>query len=105
MSKPIILVVEDEPAIADAIEYAMESEGFRCLRLTAGAEVVDTLEHQPVALVVLDIGLPDISGVEICRQIRQRHEVPIIFLTARSAEVDRVVGLELGADDYVTKPF
>jgi two-component system catabolic regulation response regulator CreB len=63
------------------------------------------LERQPVALVLLDIGLPDISGVEVCRQIRQRHDVPVIFLTARSGEVDRVVGLELGADDYVIKPF
>jgi len=105
MGKPMILVVEDEPAIADAIQYALESEGFQCQRLTAGAEVIDTLERQPVSLVVLDIGLPDISGVEVCRQIRQRHDVPIIFLTARSGEVDRVVGLELGADDYVTKPF
>jgi two-component system catabolic regulation response regulator CreB len=105
MAKQMILVVEDEPAIADAIQYALESEGFQCQRLVAGAEVMDTLERQPVSLVVLDIGLPDISGVEVCRQIRQRHDVPVIFLTARSGEVDRVVGLELGADDYVTKPF
>ncbi len=105
MGKPMILVVEDEPAIADAIEYALESEGFECRRLAGGAEVVETLERQPVSLVLLDIGLPDISGVEVCRQIRQRHDVPVIFLTARSDEVDRVVGLELGADDYVTKPF
>lgn len=105
MGKPMILVVEDEPAIADAIQYALESEGFECQRLAAGTEVVDTLERRPVALVVLDIGLPDISGVEVCRQIRQRHDVPVIFLTARGGEVDRVVGLELGADDYVTKPF
>jgi two-component system catabolic regulation response regulator CreB len=105
MAKPLILVVEDEPAIADAIQYALESEGFRCLRLEAGAGVVDVLERQPVALVVLDIGLPDVSGVEVCRQIRQRHDVPVIFLTARAGEMDRVVGLELGADDYVAKPF
>jgi two-component system catabolic regulation response regulator CreB len=105
MAKQMILVVEDEPAIADAVQYALESEGFQCQRLVAGAEVMDTLERQPVSLVVLDIGLPDISGVEVCRQIRQRHDVPVIFLTARSGEVDRVVGLELGADDYVTKPF
>jgi two-component system catabolic regulation response regulator CreB len=101
----MILVVEDEPAIADAIQYALESEGFDCQRLAAGAEVIATIERQSVSLVVLDIGLPDISGIELCRQIRQRHEVPVIFLTARSGEVDRVVGLELGADDYVTKPF
>ena len=105
MEKPTILVVEDEPAIADTIQYALESEGFRCLRLDTGAGVVEVLDRQPVALVVLDIGLPDVSGIEVCRRIRQRHDVPVIFLTARGGEVDRVVGLELGADDYVIKPF
>jgi two-component system catabolic regulation response regulator CreB len=105
MDKPTILVVEDEPAIADTIQYALESEGFQCQRLETGAGVVDVLDRQPVALVVLDIGLPDMSGIEVCRRIRQRHDVPVIFLTARGGEVDRVVGLELGADDYVTKPF
>jgi len=105
MGKPMILVVEDEPAIADAIQYALESEGFRCRHLAAGAEVLALLAREPAALVVLDIGLPDLSGIEVCRQIRQQHEVPVIFLTARNSELDRVVGLELGADDYVTKPF
>ncbi|HEV2844035.1 MAG TPA: two-component system response regulator CreB [Thermoanaerobaculia bacterium] len=105
MEKPSILVVEDEPAIADTIQYALESEGFRCLRLEVGAGVVEVLDAQPVALVVLDIGLPDMSGIEVFRRIRERHDVPVIFLTARGGEVDRVVGLELGADDYVTKPF
>ena len=105
MDKPTILVVEDEPAIADTIQYALESEGFRCQRMEVGAGVVEVLDRQPVALVVLDIGLPDMSGIEVCRRIRERHDVPVIFLTARSGEVDRVVGLELGADDYVTKPF
>src|SRR4029077_19658415 len=103
--KPTILVVEDEPAIADTIQYALESEGFQCHRLEVGAGVVEVLDRQPVALVVLDIGLPDLRGIEVCRQIRQRHDVPVIFLTARAGEVDRVVGLELGADDYVVKPF
>jgi len=105
MEKPTILVVEDEPAIADAIQYALESEGFRCLRHARGEGVVEALDREPAALVVLDIGLPDLSGIEVCRRVRQRHDVPIIFLTARTGEVDRVVGLELGADDYVTKPF
>jgi two-component system catabolic regulation response regulator CreB len=105
MDKPTILVVEDEPAIADTIQYALESEGFQCHRLEMGAGVVEVLDRQPVALVVLDIGLPDLSGIEVCRRIRQRHDVPVIFLTARAGEVDRVVGLELGADDYVVKPF
>lgn len=105
MDKPTVLVVEDEPAIADTIQYALESEGFQCHRLEVGAGVVEMLDRQPVALVVLDIGLPDGSGIEVCRRIRQRHDVPVIFLTARGGEVDRVVGLELGADDYVVKPF
>jgi two-component system catabolic regulation response regulator CreB len=105
MEKPLILVVEDEPAIADAIVYALESEGLRCHRLGGGAEVIDTLERHAVSLVVLDIGLPDVNGIEVCRQIRAKHDVPVIFLTARGAEVDRVVGLELGADDYIAKPF
>jgi two-component system catabolic regulation response regulator CreB len=105
MEKPTILVVEDEPAIADTLQYALESEGFRCHRLEVGAGVVEVLDRQPVALVVLDIGLPDMSGIEVCRRIRERHDVPIIFLTARGGEVDRVVGLEIGADDYVSKPF
>ena len=105
MGKPVVLVVEDEPAIADTIQYALESEGFACRRVGEGATVLDLLEREPVALVVLDIGLPDVSGIEVCRLIRQKHDVPIIFLTARSAEVDRVVGLEIGADDYVAKPF
>lgn len=105
MDKPTILVVEDEPAIADTIQYALESEGFQCHRLEVGEPVVEMLDRQPVALVVLDIGLPDMSGIEVCRRLRQRHDVPVIFLTARTGEVDRVVGLELGADDYVTKPF
>jgi two-component system catabolic regulation response regulator CreB len=105
MDRPTILVVEDEPAIADTLQYALESEGFQCHRLEVGAGVVELLDRQPVALVVLDIGLPDLSGIEVCRRIRQRHDVPVIFLTARADEVDRVVGLELGADDYVTKPF
>ena len=105
MDKPTILVVEDEPAIADTIQYALESEGFRCLRMEVGTGVVEVLDRQPVALVVLDIGLPDMSGIEVCRLLREEHDVPVIFLTARGGEVDRVVGLELGADDYVTKPF
>lgn len=105
MDKPTILVVEDEPAIADTIQYALESEGFQCQRLEVGAGVLEVLDRQPVALVVLDIGLPDMSGIEVCRRLRERHDVPVIFLTARGGEVDRVVGLELGADDYVTKPF
>jgi len=102
---PKILIVEDEPAIADTIQYALETEGFDTRHLAAGRPVLDMLENAAIDLIVLDIGLPDISGIELCLEIRKRSPVPIIFLTARDAEVDRVVGLEIGGDDYVTKPF
>jgi len=102
---PKILIVEDEPAIADTIQYALETEGFDTRHLAAGRPVLDLLETTVIDLIVLDIGLPDISGIELCLEIRKRSPVPIIFLTARDAEVDRVVGLEIGGDDYVTKPF
>ncbi len=105
MSKETILIVEDEPAIADTLQYALESDGFRTLSLDGGTEVEATLEREEVSLIVLDIGLPDINGMELCKRLRQSHAVPIIFLTARDGEIDRVVGLEVGADDYVTKPF
>ena len=103
--KPRVLIVEDEPAIADTIQYALETDGFQTARLTAGRPVLAYLSRQKVDLVILDIGLPDINGLEICKSIRAAHAIPIIFLTARSDEIDRVVGLEIGADDYVTKPF
>jgi two-component system catabolic regulation response regulator CreB len=103
--KPRILIVEDEPAIADTIQYALETDGFQTVHLQLGLPVLPLLADQPVDLIILDIGLPDISGLELCKQIRADHEIPIIFLTARAEEVDRVVGLEIGGDDYVTKPF
>ncbi len=105
MTKATILIVEDEPAIADTIQYALESDGFLTYRMETGAAVEDLLVSMEIALIVLDIGLPDINGVELCKRLRKKHAVPIIFLTARDGEIDRVVGLELGADDYVTKPF
>ncbi len=100
-----ILVVEDEAGIADAIVYALQTEGFATVWKTTGRDALESLRTQTVALVVLDIGLPDVSGFDVCRELRREHAVPVIFLTARSDEVDRVVGLELGADDYVAKPF
>ena len=100
-----ILIVEDEPAIADTIQYALETEGFTPLLAPTGQEALQQLAADEVDLVILDIGLPDINGFELCKQIRQTSALPIIFLTARSEEVDRVVGLEIGADDYVVKPF
>lgn len=103
--KARILIVDDEPAIVDAIQYALETEGFETASLFSGMPVVAALAEQPADLVVLDIGLPDISGLELCREIRRTSQVPIIFLTARADEIDRVVGLELGGDDYITKPF
>jgi len=103
--KPRILIVEDEPAITDAIQYALETDGFETICLTSGMPVISMLSKDPIDLIILDIGLPDINGLEICKEIRKTHSIPIIFLTARADEIDRVVGLEIGADDYVIKPF
>jgi len=100
-----ILVVEDEAAIADTITYALRAEGFAPLWKTTGRDALAVLAAETVALVVLDVGLPDMSGLDVCRELRKRHTVPVIFLTARSSEVDKIVGLELGADDYLAKPF
>lgn len=100
-----ILVVEDEPPIAETILYALRTEGYSPVWQSTGRGGLDVLSEQPVALVVLDVGLPDMSGFDVCREIQRSRSIPIIFLTARSEEVDRVVGLELGADDYMAKPF
>lgn len=104
--RPAILVVEDEAPIAETIVYALQTEGFLPHWITTGQAALAALTtHAPVALVILDIGLPDANGLDVCRQIQQRAPTPVIFLTARASEVDRIVGLELGADDYLTKPF
>jgi two-component system catabolic regulation response regulator CreB len=103
--KPAILIVEDESAIADTIAYALKTEGFNPLHLTLGAQAIDCVRSQPFALVILDIGLPDLSGFEVCRQMKTFQDIPVLFLTARNDEVDKIVGLELGGDDYMTKPF
>jgi two-component system catabolic regulation response regulator CreB len=100
-----ILVVEDEPHIADAITYALTSDGFDAVWCSTGAAALQEARRGTIALAVLDIGLPDINGFELFRQLVATVPVPVIFLTARSAEVDRIVGLEMGADDYVSKPF
>ncbi|MFA0812300.1 two-component system response regulator CreB [Microbulbifer epialgicus] len=102
---PKILIVEDEGAIADTLVYAQEAEGFATCWVGVAGEALAMLESEPFDLVILDIGLPDISGFEACKRLRRFSEVPVIFLTARNAEIDRVVGLEIGADDYVVKPF
>lgn len=104
-ASPRILIVEDEPAITENIRYALETEGFAVTCQSTGGGVMELLNSDPVDLIVLDIGLPDVNGLELCKTIRREHAVPVIFLTARADEIDRVVGLEIGADDYVVKPF
>ncbi len=103
--KQTILIIEDEQGIADTVTYALEREGFRALWAPIGAEGMTRLESGGVDLVILDIGLPDISGFDLVTAIRKRSGVPLLMLTARSGEIDRVLGLELGADDYIIKPF
>ena len=103
-----ILIVDDEPAIADTLAYALRTEGFETDCVGLGREALAALATAGAdtpALVVLDVGLPDMSGFDVCRALRRVSDVPVIFLTARADEVDRIVGLELGADDYVPKPF
>ena len=100
-----ILVAEDEPAIADALEYALRSEGFEVEAVGDGAAALERALDDSFDLLVLDVMLPRLAGTEVCRRLRAESAIPIIMLTARSAEMDRVLGLEIGADDYVTKPF
>jgi two-component system, OmpR family, alkaline phosphatase synthesis response regulator PhoP len=100
-----ILVVDDEPSIRKIIEYALKDAGFQVLMAGRGDEALDILSRESVDLVVLDLMLPGVDGLEVCRRVRAERNVPIIMLSARSEEVDKVLGLELGADDYVTKPF
>ncbi|RRV04818.1 two-component system response regulator CreB [Pseudomonas sp. v388] len=102
---PHILIVEDEAAIADTLIYALQSEGFTTTWIGLGQQAVDHQRATPADLIILDIGLPDITGFEACKQLRRFTEVPVMFLSARDGEIDRVVGLEIGADDYVVKPF
>jgi two-component system, OmpR family, catabolic regulation response regulator CreB len=105
MTKPKVLIVEDEPAIRDNIQFALESEGIDTCQLGTAAGVVALLSERSIDLIVLDVGLPDMSGFDLLKQIRTTHRTPVIMLTARNAELDRVLGLEIGADDYVVKPF
>jgi len=103
-----ILIVEDEVAIADSLAYALRTDGYAPVHVSLGQQALDAVRAPPgpaPELIVLDVGLPDMNGFEVCRQLRQFSDVPVIFLTARSDEIDRIVGLEIGADDYVTKPF
>ena len=100
-----ILVIEDERSIADTIIHSIEREGYAAVWCAGGLDGLERVKNEEYALVVLDVGLPDISGFELCKAIRAFSNIPIIFLTARSDEIDRIVGLEIGGDDYVTKPF
>jgi two-component system response regulator RegX3 len=100
-----ILVVEDEPSLAETMRYNLEREGFSVSLAEDGRRALERFRAEPPALVILDLMLPEMSGLDVCRQIRAESEVPIIIVTAKDSEADKVAGLELGADDYVTKPF
>lgn len=100
-----LVVVEDDANIADLLDVYLRDAGFRVLQAPSGERGLELIEQHRPALVLLDIGLPDIDGFEVCRRVRSRSNVPVLFLTARDGEIDRILGLELGADDYVTKPF
>ncbi len=102
---PHILILEDEPSIAESLVFVLQAESFSTHWETLAHKALDYLKNNVVDLVVMDVGLPDTTGFEACKQLRKFSEVPVIFLTARGAELDRVVGLEIGADDYVVKPF
>ena len=100
-----ILVVEDEPSFSDALSYMLRKEGFEVTLAGTGPSALEEFDRSGADLVLLDLMLPGLSGTEVCRQLRTRSNVPVIMLTAKDGEIDKVVGLELGADDYVTKPF
>ncbi|NUR49508.1 MAG: response regulator transcription factor, partial [Hamadaea sp.] len=100
-----VLVVEDEEAFSDAISYMLRKEGFEVSVAATGTAALTEFDRSGADIVLLDLMLPEMSGTEVCRQLRARSSVPIIMVTARDSEIDKVVGLELGADDYVTKPY
>jgi DNA-binding response OmpR family regulator len=102
----VVVIVEDDPNIADLVELYLRREGYRPYQAGTGERALEVIEERRPRLVLLDIGLPgELDGIDVCRRVRSESDVPIIFLTARDDEIDRVLGLELGADDYVTKPF
>ncbi len=102
---PKVLVVDDEDSLVEAVRYALSREGFEVIVARDGGDAVAKFESERPDLLVLDLMLPVLNGIDVCRRIRAGSQVPILMLTARDGEVDRVVGLEMGADDYVTKPF
>jgi DNA-binding response OmpR family regulator len=100
-----ILLVDDEQSIQTLLSYPLRKDGYEVVQAVDGREALDRFAEQPFDLVVLDVMLPQLDGLEVCRRLRARSAVPIIMLTAKAEEIDKVVGLELGADDYITKPF
>jgi two-component system OmpR family response regulator len=100
-----ILVADDDPHIREVICFALEKAGMKTVSVADGAAALRAIERRPPDLVVLDIGMPEMDGLEVCRQLRRTSDVPVLFLSARDEEIDRVLGLEMGGDDYVTKPF
>ncbi|SIN23022.1 two-component system, OmpR family, response regulator RegX3 [Micromonospora cremea] len=100
-----VLVVEDEESFSDALSYMLRKEGFEVSVAATGTDALTEFDRTGADIVLLDLMLPEMSGTEVCRQLRQRSAVPIIMVTARDSEIDKVVGLEIGADDYVTKPY
>jgi two-component system, OmpR family, response regulator RegX3 len=104
-NQPVVLVVEDEPSFVEALTIGLTREGFRVVAVTDGFEAVRRFDDVRPDIVLLDVMLPRLSGIDVCRQLRKRSQVPIIMVTAKGAEIDTVVGLEVGADDYITKPY
>ena len=104
-SRGTVVLIEDEEAIADLVRMYFEQEGFRVVHALNGEKGIDAVRDRDPRVVLLDLGLPGIDGIEVCRRVRAISDVPVIMLTARDGEVDKIVGLEIGADDYVTKPF
>lgn len=100
-----ILIVDDEPALREALTYSLSREGYAVSSAATSAEAFTKIDRQMPNFIVLDLGLPDADGLELCRRVRSRSSVPILMLTARQSEVDKIVGLEMGGDDYMTKPF
>src|SRR5947208_9088925 len=103
--QPVVLVVADDPSVVEALTIGLSREGFRVVSVGDGFEAIQRFDEVSPDIVLLDVMLPKVSGIDVCRQLRKRSQVPIIMVTAKGAEIDTVVGLEVGADDYVTKPY
>ena len=105
MVEPLVLIADDDANIRDVIRFALQRECLRTIEVGDGAEAIRAFhEHEP-DLVLLDVGMPEADGLDVCRQIRKTHQTPVLFLSARDEEIDRILGLEIGGDDYVGKPF